>query len=62
MMKCPICGKSTIVLETRHNTKTNTNYRRRQCTSGHKHTTLESVAAVGAKRAPKRTTSKKEKS
>ena len=61
MMKCPTCGKSTIVLETRYNAKTNTNYRRRQCTSGHKHTTLESVAAVGAKRAPKRTETKEKR-
>lgn len=53
-MKCPVCGKKTLILETRHDDDTNTVYRRRTCTSGHRSTTLESVAAVGAKRAPKR--------
>jgi len=55
-MKCPVCGKPTVILETRHNAITNTNYRRRECDSPatHRFTTVESVAAVGAKRAPKR--------
>jgi len=54
MMHCPTCGKGTLILETRYDEITNTNHRRRQCSSGHRHTTLESVAAVGAKRAAKR--------
>jgi len=53
-MKCPVCGKKTLILETRHDDITNTVYRRRTCTSGHRSTTVESVAAVGTKRAPKR--------
>ena len=53
-MKCPVCAEIANVLETRHNDYTNTSYRRRQCSNGHKFTTVESIAAVGAKRAPKR--------
>jgi len=55
-MKCPVCGKPTVILETRHNEITNTSYRRRECdsTDTHRFTTVESIAAVGAKRAPKR--------
>ena len=53
-MKCPICGKGTLILETRHNETTNTIYRRRTCTTAHRFTTVESVTAVGTKRAPKR--------
>jgi len=55
-MKCPVCGKPSVILETRHNEYTNTSYRRRECdsTDTHRFTTVESIAAVGAKRAPKR--------
>ena len=53
-MKCPICGETTIILETRNNDNTGTVYRRRICTNSHRFTTLEAVAAVGNKRAPKR--------
>lgn len=53
-MKCPVCGRETITLSTRHNENTNTTYRRKQCSVGHRFTSVESVAAVGAKRAPKR--------
>lgn len=37
-MNCPTCGKATVVLSTREGMR-----RRRECTSGHRFSTVETV-------------------